>query len=72
MEFDVAVGGVVVEHGDGAAGQFLEAAYLQTAGEGDEVDPVDEAIFGEGGGEVWGLRRLFLKIQKFLFFPFRL
>ena len=54
MEFDVAVGGVVVEHGDGAAGQFLEAAYLQAAGEGDKVDPVDEAIFGEGGGEVLG------------------
>ena len=48
--------GVVVEHGDNAAGQFLEAAQLEAAGEGDEVDPVDEPVFGERGGEVLGGR----------------
>ena len=55
VEFDVAVGGVVVEDGDGAVWKFLEAAYLEAAGESNEVDPVDEAIFDDDGGEVAGL-----------------
>lgn len=44
MEFGVAVGGVVVENGDGVAGQFLEAAYLEATGEGDEVVEHAEAL----------------------------